>query len=227
MARQDALRIVFSRNAFYRRLHFLILSAFLLSIVVIAALLGVLYFLIKNPTGPIYFATDHIGRLTEIIPVSQPNMPLENVTDWTIEAVEKAYSYDYVNYRSQLQSTQKYFTRYGWYYYMRALTFSNNLLALKDRRQIVIAQVVEPPRLVTQGLLGGAYAYKFQVPVLVTYWNPPFNDTSKFSNPWIVSVIVQRQPTLQSYRGLGIVQMIAESAVGVQTQPQQLSNKPT
>ncbi len=225
---KSVLAVVFSRNAFYRRLHFLALATFTLTLIVIGFLIWVLYFLVKNPSHPLYFATDNVGRLIEIVPVEKPNMSLADVTAWTIEAVEKSYSYDYVNYRSQLQNAQKYFTRYGWANYMRALSRSDNLLGLTSNKQIVIAQVVDAPKLITQGILAGAYAYKFEMPMLITFWQPPFSDTSKYSNPWIVSVIVQRQPILQSYKGLGIVQLIAASTTTTEpNQPQQLSNTPT
>jgi len=199
----------------------------LLTLAVIGILISVLAFLVRNPTNPLYFAADNVGRLIEVVPVSQPNMSTEQVTAWTIEAVQAAYSYDYVNYRGQLQNAQKYFTSYGWKNYMNALTLSNNLIALQQRKQIVIARVVEKPKLVTQGLLSGAYAWKFEIPVLVTYWQPPFDDKSKYSNALIVSIIVQRQPILQSYKGLGALQIIARLATTPSTQPQQLSDTPT
>ena len=227
MNTKDALVVVFSRNIFYKRLHYLALATFALSILVIAILADVLYFLVKNPPHPLYFATDSVGRLVPIIPVDRPNMSTDDVTAWAIEAVQNAYSYDFVNYRSQLQSAQKYFTNFGWSNYMKALTASNNLPALSARRQIVLAQVVPPAKIVAQGILGGAYAWKFQMQVLMTYWEPPYDDKSKNVNALNVSVIVQRQEVLKSYKGLGVVQLIASMATSPQGQPQQISATPT
>lgn len=226
MNRNDALAAVFTRNAFYRRLHFLALAAFALSLLVIGFLIWVLIFVIKNPTEPLYFATDNVGRLVTIIPVDKPNMSTDDAAAWAIEALQAAYGLDYVNYRSQLQGAQKYFTAYGWGKFMSALTASNNLLALRDRKQVVLVQVVDQPKVLAQGILGGAYAWRFEMPVLVTYWEPPYNDKSKFYNPLIVNMIVQRQPILQSYKGLGIVQLIARFANST-TQPQEISSTPT
>lgn len=221
---KDALELVFARNAFYKRLHFLALATFMLSLVVISILIGVIIYLKKNPTGPIYFSTDPISRLIKIIPVSQPNMSLDEVTAWTIEAVQASFSFDYINYHGQLQGAEKYFTSYGWSNYMKALVASNNLPALTKRKMIFIGQVVNQPKLITQGLLSGAYAYKFQMPLLWTFWRPPYNAKSKFTNPIQVTVIVQRQEILQSYKGLGIVQLIAVSPKS--NQPSELSNAP-
>lgn len=218
----DALVLVFTRNAFYRRLHFLALATFVLSLFVIGTLIGVIIFLTKNPTRPLFFATDSVGRLIKIIPVDQPNMTTEEVAAWTIEAIQAAFSYSHVNFRAELQSAQKYFTNYGWTNYMQALIAKNilnsnpNESALLQRKWIVIGQVVSQPKLITQGLLGGAYAWKFEIPVLMTYWSPPYDDKSKFLNSLQVTVIVQRQPILQSYKGLGIVQVITRFATANQ-----------
>jgi intracellular multiplication protein IcmL len=222
MQSSDALQMIFSRNAFYRRLHFLILGVFVLCLLVIGILIGIIIYLIKNPTLPLYFATDSIGRLIKIIPIDRPNMTDDEVTAWVIDAIQTTLSYDYVNFRSQLQSSQRFFTDYGWSYYMKALASSGNLLALQQDRQIVITQLFKTPNITVRGLLAGAYSWKFQMPeILVTYWKPPYDAKSKFSNALQGSVIVQRQPILQSYKGLGIVQLILLSPVA--TQPQEIS----
>lgn len=227
METNDALKLVFARNAFYRRMHFLALAAFALSIIVIGALICVFVFLIRSPNRTVYFATDNVSRLIQILPVAIPNMSDEEVINWAIDAVEKSYSYDYVNYRAQIQNSQKYFTNYGWQKYMEALTASNNLIALTERKIIALARVVDQPKITAKGKLGGAYAWKFEMPVLVTYMLPPYDGKKTFSNALVVSVIVQRQPELQSYKGLGIVQLIGSMATTPSTAPQEISGTAT
>jgi hypothetical protein len=223
----DGLVVVFERNQFYRRQYLLALSAFGLMLAVIGVLIYILIYLTRHPVHPLYFATDNVGRLISVVPASQPNMTNEEVVAWTIAAVQAAYSYDYVNYHSQLQDAQKYFTAYGWGKFMGALTASNNLVALKERKMIVSAAVVDKPTLVTEGILGGSYAWKFKMPLLATFWVPPYDDKSRFSNALEVSVIVQRQPVFQSNKGLGIVQIIASEAAPVNSAPQDISSTST
>lgn len=210
----DALVMVYRRNMFYRGKFRFVLGLYALSLVVILILIGMIVYIMNHPTEPLYFPADRIGRLIHVIPVQQPNMTTEDVAKWSVEAVEAAYSYDFVNYREQLQNAQKYFTDYGWRSYMKSLSASNNFKALTERKFIVIAKVVGPPKLIVQGMLGSALGWKFQMPVLVTYLMPPFNDKSKFTNPLIVSVTVRRIDVLQSYKGLGVVQLIAAIASG-------------
>lgn|SRR3990167_2469342 len=216
----DTLALIFSRNAFFRRQYQLALAAFFLSLIVIGVLIWILLYLISHPPAPFYFAADKAGRLIQETPLTEP-VPTETVTAWATEAVQSTFSYDFINYREQLQSAQKYFTNYGWGQYMKTLTASNNLLALTERKMVIIAQLVEPPKVVTGGLLGGAYAWKLEMTWLLTYWLPPFNNTSQFYNPLKVSVIVQRQPLLKSYKGLGILQLIGSLETASTGQQQQ------
>jgi len=210
MVENDALKLVFERNAFYQRQYLLTFVVFVLTVVVNIILAWMLYYVAQHPTAPLYFATNDIGELIDIVPVTQPNLSREKTYQWATHAIESAYSYDYVNYRSELQASQKYFTPYGWANFIKAFSASNNLTAVKTRRLIVIAKVIAPPKVIAEGILAGAYAWKLEMPVLVTYWAPPYDEKSKILNPLTVTIIVQRQSVLQSYHGLGVVQMIGE-----------------
>jgi intracellular multiplication protein IcmL len=226
MAERDALVLIFSRNAFYKRLHYLVLGALGLCLVVICILISLLMHLFKNPTHPLYFASDNVSRLLQIVPVSNPNMPISEVIIWSIDAVQSAYSYDFINYRSQLQMAQRYFTNYGWTNYMKALRASNNLVGLADRQMVSNAQVIGKPKVLAEGILGGAYAWKLQMPVLVTYSLPPYDEKSKFSDALVVTVLVQRQAELDGYKGLGVVQMIASLLSSPSDQTQDIGDNP-
>jgi hypothetical protein len=139
-------------------------------------------------------------------------MSTDDVEAWAMKVAKDTFSYNYVNYRMQLQRVSQYYTSYGWRNYMTALQGSNNLVALTKRQIIQTAVPVAKPIVLAQGILGGAYAWKFKMPMLVTYWLPPYDDQSKFANALEVTMIVQRQPILQSDNGLGVLQMIGSMA---------------
>ena len=229
MNANDALIAVISRNAFYKRLHYLALGAFALMLIVNGVLIAVVVYLSRNPSLPLYFATDSVGRLIEIPPTSQPNMTHDEISAWVVEAVQAAYSFDYMNYRAELQGSEKYFTNYGWSKYMDALKASNNLTAVIQRQWIGFAKVVDQPKLVVEGMLGGAYAWKFQVSILVSYLRPPQYDADSMRvDPLELTVLVQRQPVLQSYKGVGIVQLVGTLATSNSPdQMQEISNTPS
>ena len=211
----DALVMVHLRNQFYRQKYHVAVGIFLLCLMLVSILTGMLVYIVKHPPRPLYFATDDAGRFLLDIPLTQPNMSTDDVMAWVVEAVEAAYSYDYKYYRAQLQSAQRYFIDYGWRSYMKGLQASNNLLALSNRKQVVVAKVLPPPKLIAEGPLGKAqtYAWKFQMEMLVTYYMPPlYDEKTKIQNPLIITVLVERQNLLSSYKGLGIVQLIGALA---------------
>lgn len=206
----DALVLVQLRNEFYRKKFYVVLGVYILSIVVIVVLACALVYVVRHPVKPLYFVVDDIGRLIKDVPLDTANMPLPEIEKWVVEAVENTYSYDYVNYRTQLQEAQKYFSERGWREYMEGLRASNNLLALTERKLVVIAKVVGKPKLITEGYVSGnVRVWRFDVPVLVTYLLPPnYGEKSQFQNPMLVTVTIKRQSILNSYRGLGVIQLI-------------------
>jgi intracellular multiplication protein IcmL len=195
-------------------------------ICVIIFLSSVLVYLVRHPTKPLYFATDSIGRLIPIIPENVPNMSTKDVTAWVISTATSSLSYDFINYRAQFQSAEKYFTQFGWNNYMKAVQAANNLPAVKFRKMIVVAQLAGQPKIIKEGILAGTYAWQFEIPMLLVYMLPPYDEKSKIYNPVLVSVIIQRQPILKSYQGLGIVQLLVESSVSTSNQPQEMSSAP-
>lgn len=221
----DAVAAILRRNQFYRRKMHFAFGVFVLSVAVIIILAGMLTYILENPPRPLYFVADEMGRLIQEIPIEQPNMSSDAVAGWAVEAVEATYSYDFVNYRAQLQKAQKYFTDHGWQEYMHGLEASNNLVALKDRKYLITARVVETPKLIMQGRVGPAYAWKFEMPVLVTVLFPPYDEKSQFANPLLVTAIIERRPLLQSDKGLALHQLIGDLLLS--PQGQNINNPPT
>lgn len=208
LSKEDPQVWVYLRNKFYKNKYHSILGIYFLSFITLFILAGMLTYLYSHPTEPLFFATDEIGRLIQDVPINKPNMSNDQVAAWAVDAVESSFSFDFMNYRAQLQEAQKYFTDYGWRTFLQGLTSSNNLIAVTQRKMVIIAKVVQKPKLEIQGILGGAYAWKFTIPVLVTYLQPPYDNKSSFQNPLSVSITIQRRKLLESYKGLGVLQMI-------------------
>jgi intracellular multiplication protein IcmL len=210
---QGMLRVL-TRNLFYRK-RFHMLLGFCLLAVVFDLILGMIaWYLLRHPVEPLYFPTDKAGRLIYEVPLEDPNLSEKALSDWIVHAVEAAYSYDFINYRRQLQNAQAYFTDSGWGEYMKGLDRSRNLVGLVERKMVAIAKVFDVPVKIKEGLMGGKLAWKFEVRVVMHYQMPPFDGKSDYENPLIVTVVVQRQDILQGQQGLGIVQLNAFAASG-------------
>ena len=202
------VEMVHLRNAFYRDSYHRVMKAVLLSILVIMGLAMVLSYVILNPPRPKYFAVDENGRITPIVPLKYPNMSPPALLQWATQAAIAAYTYNYVNYRKELQAASAFFTPNGWSAFVKAVQGSTNLGAVKAKKIVMSAVARGAPVIVWQGLMNGRYAWKVQLPLLVT-----FQSASMLSQQYLViSMTIVRVDTVYSARGIGIGQFVAESS---------------
>lgn len=204
----DALTAVTLRNTFYRdgqrKLMFILLLS-LLSNIIMASLLG---YILTHPPIPKYFATSINGRITPLFALDEPNQSDSAVLQWANQAAVAAFTYNFVNYRTELQASSGFFTSQGWTQFLTALEDSNNLDAVKAKKLIVSAVATSAPIILQKGILNGRYSWRIQMPILVTY-----QSASEFSQQRnVVTMLVTRISTLNSPRGIGIAQFVVGPA---------------
>ncbi len=202
---EDALVVVKNRNDFYRDNYRKVVGMLLFSVLIMTILAGGLIYLVANPPQPRYFATTIDGRISPLVPLDQPNIAPSALLQWANTAAISAYTYNFVNYRQALQEAQNYFTPDGWSAFMEALNSSNNLTAVIAKKLVVSAVATGAPIILQQGILSGIYAWRVQMPMLVTY-----QSASQFSRQSIiVTMLITRVSTLNSPQGIGIAQFVA------------------
>ena len=207
---EDALVAIAMRNSFYRDGQRKVMLVLLFSMLCNAVLAGILTYIVTHPPEPKYFATSISGRITPLFPLDQPNQSDSAVLQWANQAAIAAFSYNFVNYRTELQASSGFFTAEGWDQFLQALDQSNNLVAVKAKKLIVSAVATKAPVILQKGLLNGVYAWRVQMPLLVTYQSA--NEFSQQNN--VVTILISRVPTLNSPRGIGIAQFIVGPAGG-------------
>lgn len=201
---QDALEVVTLRNNFYRDSYRRVLLILLLSIVINIGLSSLLYYIFTHPPKPKFFATSINGRITPLFPLNLPNQSDGAVLQWANQAAVAAFTYNFVNYRQELQAASEFFTPKGWRQFLVALQSSNNLDAVKVKKLIVSAVATRAPIILQKGILNGRYAWRIQMPILVTYQSA--SEISRQNN--VVTMLVTRVSTLNNPRGIGISQFI-------------------
>ena len=201
----DAVEIVKLRNDFQRDGHRRVLLGLLISVVLNILLGSSFVYLATHPPAPQYFATTINGRITPLIPLDQPNMPPSTLLQWANSAAIAAYTYNFVNYRQELQSASEFFTPAGWNEFLNALKGSNNLSAVLDKKLVVSAVATGAPIVLDQGVINGTYTWTVQMPMLVTYQSASNNARQNI----MVKMIIQRISTLNSARGIGISSFVA------------------
>jgi intracellular multiplication protein IcmL len=207
---EDALTTVALRNNFYRDGQRKMMIVLLISIAANFVLASMLVYILMHPPAPKYFATSINGRITPLFPLNEPNQSDSAVLQWANQAAIAAFTYNFVNYRSELQASSGFFTSEGWDQFLTALQQSNNLDAVKAKKLIVSAVATRAPIILQKGLLNGTYAWRVQMPILVTY-----QSASEFSQQNdVVTMLITRVSTLNSPRGIGISQFIVGPASG-------------
>lgn len=204
----EALVTIIHRNNFYKDGQRKLVAVLMFSIILNIILGFSFAYIITHPPEPKYFATTINGRITPLFPLSEPNLADSTVLQWANDAAVAAYTYNFVNYRSELQAASVFFTGDGWDQFQNALQGSNNLLAVKTKKMVVSAIATATPVILKKGLLNGVYSWRIQMPLLVTY-----QSASEFSQQTnIVNMLIIRVSTNNSPRGIGIQQFVVSPA---------------
>uniref|UniRef100_UPI00064188B2 DotI n=1 Tax=Legionella pneumophila TaxID=446 RepID=UPI00064188B2 len=132
------------------------------------------------------------------------------VLQWANQAAIAAFTYNFVNYRDELQASSGFFTAEGWDQFLGALEQSNNLDAVKAKKLVVSAVATRAPIILQKGVLNGRYSWRVQMPILVTYQSA--SEFTQQNN--VVTMLITRVSTLNSPRGIGISQFVVGPASG-------------
>ena len=205
----DAVELVRLRNNFYRDNYRRLVGALLLLLVVIAMLVGTVFYQIKNRPEPRYFATTVDGRIMPLFPLSEAMLAPGELLQWAHRAAISAYTYNFVNYRAAMQQLQNQFTPKGWKYYEDALKTSRNLEMVIAKKLVVSAVATGTPVILDQAVIDGRYSWKVQIPLLVSYQSP----NEQTQKPVIAMMIISRVPTVDKPKGIAIVSFIASEGV--------------
>ncbi|HAU4072803.1 TPA: type IV secretion protein DotI [Legionella pneumophila] len=207
---EDALTVVALRNKFYKDSQRKVILALLIAIVVNVVLASLVVYMITHPPAPKYFATSINGRITPLFPLDEPNQSDSAVLQWANQAAIAAFTYNFVNYRDELQASSGFFTAEGWDQFLGALEQSNNLDAVKAKKLVVSAVTTRAPIILQKGVLNGRYSWRVQMPILVTYQSA--SEFTQQNN--VVTMLITRVSTLNSPRGIGISQFVVGPASG-------------
>jgi intracellular multiplication protein IcmL len=205
--KKNALELVVLRNAFYRDNYYRALYSLLLLVVVNLALVGMIVYEWDNPPAPQYFATTATGVIIKIHALSDPVVPDNFVTQFASDAVRKAFDLDYVHWQDQLQEASNNFTPYGWRWFIKALQDSNNLKSLTSLKMVSNASVTGAPQILEKEIVGGRYAWKIRMPLLVTY---TAGEANTIRMPMNITLIVIRVPVKDNPQRIAINNFIPE-----------------
>lgn len=198
------LEYVMLRNNFYRDNYRRVVLALLVMIIINLGLVGALFYQISHLPSPKYFATGSDGRITPLYPLDQPVVNPSELLQWASQAATAVNTYNFIDYRAAFQKAQSYFTADGWRNFENALRSSRNLEAVLEKKLVVSAVATGAPVIVDQGVINNRYAWKVQVPLLVSYQSASDNTQQSV----VVTMVISRVPTLNTPRGIAIASFV-------------------
>jgi len=204
---------VFARYEFYRdgyrratRLN-MIMGA---SLAVCAVIAGTAVALRPEPR---YFPTGDGCRLTEMVPLNQPNLTDNKVLTFAAEAVTQAHTVRHDTWRADYERVRPYFTDGGWQAFLAVLQSGGTLDYIRNGRVITRGYLTgEPPIIAERGVSPstGAYTWVVNFPFDVSYESGSATKVQKM----MAKVTLVRTSTVKTPEGIGIESLISQTTTG-------------
>ena len=154
---------------------------------------------------PVYFAVTPDLRVMELPPLSIPVVSDNTIVNWTVDAVTRALSLDFLHYREKLMDSRINFHPEAFNSFVSSLQSSGNLQKIQDER-LNLSCVMRQAALVTNsGVVQGRMTWRIEMPILLSYQS---SRGIVSSQPLLAQVLVQRASTLSNPRGIVIRQIV-------------------
>ncbi|MCF6766278.1 type IVB secretion system apparatus protein IcmL/DotI [Thiotrichales bacterium 19S3-7] len=199
---EDVLTQIIKRNDFYKQNFKRLTTVLLVSCILNIGLFVGLMFTIASKPQPNYFAVTENGRLLQLKGTQTAQITDSMVVSWVSQIVPKLYALDFLNYRSQLNDINKYFTSYGWTSYSTA--FKAVLDQIVKDKLVTRATLQDVPVVTAKGAINGIMAWKVQVPVMINFQQGKKEQTNEF----ILSLTIMKNQNTESGELLGISQVV-------------------
>jgi intracellular multiplication protein IcmL len=195
------------------RLHYMSRIVLMLFISLLVSLFAN-FIMFPNPIEYRYIPISNTGLVLPQVPRSQPNHDDKYVTDWTVDAVTRLYSFDFVNYREQLQEAQRNLTISGWKSFETAMNDSGNFKAIIGNRFVLTAVPTGAGRVTAQGLIDGKeHSWTVEFPMLISYRSSIKDAKGNLkvtTQALKMAITVVRVPVFLNHTGLGIRAIVGE-----------------
>lgn len=164
---------------------------------------------VARPMAHDYILADRSGRVVTLYAMDKPNLSDSDVAAWATEAVCESMTFDYVNWRAELERASHGFTKQGWDAFQSNLETSQLLQTVTDNEAILTTKPTSSPQLTETGLMGGVYAWRMKIPIQWEIKSHNANGQSKTETKnLIASVTIVRQPEVSSDKGVAIAKIM-------------------
>ena len=168
------------------------------------------YQVVKVKTPPQYIQLTEDGRIYPIAPLNVESASDGEIINFATESVKWVNTYDYKNWRDQLQGQAQRFTPSGWENYIQELLETDNLNTVEAEGLVVSAEIVGEATVEKKGVVekANSFTWLVTVPVRVSYSSLKEGAANAQnvipSQEGVVSLYITRVPLEVSLRGYGI-----------------------
>jgi intracellular multiplication protein IcmL len=194
-----------SNNSFYQKYYHYFIIVLMVFLFLLCIVSGVVFYQAQHRPLPVFVAKQPSGQLLTLEPTYEPNLLPETIIRFASKAAVTAYTFDFVNYNKQIALARPYFTEDGWAAYLASV--QGLLNSIVSKQLFVYGVVAGTPVIANQGgLPGQSYAWRVQIPFLVTY----ATSTGSVNTNYFAVLTVVKTSTNMNPQGIGIDQFVVE-----------------
>lgn len=185
---------------------------FSLRSLVFLAVVGVIAIVVIRYLQPVvsYYAVQSQNNKTVIVPIDPLKNPINSrqaLLKWVTTAVTSAFTYDANNYQTWLPKVAgRYFTPASGRVFLTAMLTSGQIQQVLAKQLIVSSVVSNSPVILQAGYVTGAYSWRIQMPIIVSYQSA----SEVFQERQYVNLLVQRVSTNENPYGIAIQEFTTE-----------------
>lgn len=195
---------------FFKRWFGPLVITVLVAFIVVGVMAATLWGLHAQKVDRQYFAVDAQNRITPLVPLDQPLVSESQILAFAQECAMGAYSFDFANYKQQLQALQmQCFDQQGFEQFVSAMERAKVVETVRQQ-QLVATGTTNGAAVITNTgkLANGTFAWKVEVPMQVSYQRQGFITQQRL----VVELTVIRVPTDVRAKGIAIAQYVSMEA---------------
>ncbi len=197
---EEELEIIRLRNDFYRDGFYKIFSALIILMLAAVMLIATSIYLYTHKPPPVTFYTDSDLRAFPPVPVTESYVKQADLIQWVSEVLPASFTFDFVDYQTQLKNLQQYFTPAGWTALGVLLDKYANAKTIEANKLFINAGANGTPTIPNQGLIQGRYGWWIRSPMKINY-----NGLEKrYDASIVIEALVVRVPTTNNLTGIAI-----------------------
>lgn len=187
----------------------------IMMVMVFATLVAVMmsFWAITSKPEPRYFAAREDGGILPIVAVREPFLTNNQVTNFATEAITRAMTINFANWRQDLVDASSYFTKPdGWDAFVKTINDSGMMDYIVTKR-LIATTVANGAVIIESGTNDqGAFYWVVQVPLTVTYESSSATQTERL----LADLEVVRVPTWEMSQGVAVRRVTIRRGTGAQ-----------